>query len=150
MANATSEIIIDAPVQEVFDYTASAINGPAFIPNLNENTNISPEEPGIEQTFDWRFNMGGVDLTGRAEGIEYTPGRRVYLRTIGDVNADWDYQFEDLGDGRTRLFTTVNYEVSDSKLQAMVNRHLVDKINQHTLDQMCQNLKLILESGDED
>lgn len=150
MANATSEIIIEVPVEEVFDYTASAINGPAFIPNLNENTNIVPDEPGLEQTFDWRFNMGGIDLTGRAEGIEYTPGKRVLLRTIGDVNAVWDYQFEDRGDGTTRVFTTVEYEVAESKLAAMVNRHLIDRINQHTLDQMCQNLKLILEAGDED
>lgn len=148
MANASGEVVINKPLAEVFEYTASAENGPAFIPNLNENTNISPPEPSIDQTFDWRFNMGGVDLTGKASGLAYEVNKQVKLKLTGDVEAEWDYQFEDLGDGTTKLSTEVNYDVEPTKLKSMVNWAIMDRLNQHTIDQMLENLKLILESDD--
>lgn len=146
MATAKALIVIRTPVSEVFDYTASAINGPAFIPNLNENTNIDPETPGVNQTFDWRFNMAGADLRGTAAGITFDKDRQVTLRTTGDVNATWDYVFEDLGDGTTRVTSEVVYDIPATIVEKIVNNKLLDRINQHTLEQMLDNLKLILES----
>ena len=147
MATAKALIVIRTPVSEVFDYTASAVNGPAFIPNLNENTNIEPETPGVNQTFDWRFNMAGADLRGKAEGITFERDKQVTLRTTGDVNATWD-TFDDLGDGTTRITTEILYEVEPTVLQKVVNATLLDRINQNTIEQMFDNLKLILESDD--
>ena len=148
MASAKALIVIRKPVSEVFEYTASAENGPAFIPNLNENTNITPEKAGVDQTFDWRFNMAGADLRGKAEGIEFDVDKKVTLRLTGDVNATWDYTFEDLGDGTTRITTEILYEIEPTVLQKVVNAALLDRINQNTIEQMFDNLKLILESDD--
>ncbi len=148
MPNASGEVIINRPISEVFEYTASAHNGPAFIPNLNENTNITPDEPSIDQTFDWRFNMAGVDLRGKASGLNYEVNERVTLKLEGDVAATWDYQFSAVDDNSTRIYSEVNYDVDAGKLQKMTNAAVLDKINQHTLDQMLANLKLILESDD--
>jgi uncharacterized membrane protein len=148
MASAKALIVIRKPVSEVFEYTASAENGPAFIPNLNENTNITPEKAGVDQTFDWRFNMAGADLRGKAEGIAFEVDKKVTLRLTGDVNATWDYTFDDLGDGTTRITTEILYEVEPSVLQKVVNATLLDRINQNTIEQMFDNLKLILESDD--
>ena len=148
MASAKALIVIRKPVSEVFEYTASAENGPAFIPNLNENTNITPEKAGVDQTFDWRFNMAGADLRGKAEGIAFVLDKKVTLRLTGDVNATWDYTFDDLGDGTTRITTEILYEVEPTVLQKVVNATLLDRINQNTIEQMFDNLKLILESDD--
>lgn len=148
MASAKALIVIRKPVSEVFEYTASAENGPAFIPNLNENTNITPEKAGVDQTFDWRFNMAGADLRGKAEGIAFEIDKKVTLRLTGDVNATWDYTFEDLGDGTTRITTEILYEIEPTVLQKVVNATLLDRINQNTIEQMFDNLKLILESDD--
>jgi uncharacterized membrane protein len=148
MASAKALIVIRKPVSEVFEYTASAENGPAFIPNLNENTNITPEKAGVDQTFDWRFNMAGADLRGKAEGIAFEVDKKVTLRLTGDVNATWDYTFEDLGDGTTRITTEILYEIEPTVLQKVVNAALLDRINQNTIEQMFDNLKLILESDD--
>ena len=71
MEKALSEIVINKPINEVFEYMASPHNGPAFTPNLNENTNIFPEKESVGQKFDWRFNMAGVDLRGKAEVTEF-------------------------------------------------------------------------------
>ncbi|MBF4635430.1 SRPBCC family protein [Agreia pratensis] len=148
MASAKALIVIRKPISEVFEYTASAENGPAFIPNLNENTNITPEKAGVDQTFDWRFNMAGADLRGKAEGIAFEVDKKVTLRLTGDVNATWDYTFDDLGDGTTRITTEILYEIEPTVLQKVVNAALLDRINQNTIEQMFDNLKLILESDD--
>jgi uncharacterized membrane protein len=148
MPNAAGEVIINRPVAEVFKYTASAHNGPAFIPNLNENTDIKPAEPSIDQTFNWRFNMAGVDMRGKASGLAYDVNKRVTLKLEGDVEAVWDYQFTAIDDDSTRLYTEVNYDVQASRLKQMVNTTVLDRFNQRTLDEMLVNLKLILESDD--
>jgi len=148
MANASGTVVIHRPLAEVFEYTASAYNGPAFIPNLAENTHITPAEPSIDQTFQWRFTMAGVELRGTASGLAYEVNERVTLRLTGDVDAAWDYRFTAVDEHTTRIDSEVTYEVEGSKLAQMVNLAVLDTINQHTLDQMLANLKLILESDD--
>ncbi|KKQ53156.1 hypothetical protein A2865_02585 [Candidatus Woesebacteria bacterium RIFCSPHIGHO2_01_FULL_39_17] len=144
MAKVSASVVINKPIQEVFKYTASPVNGPAFIPNLNENTNIQPEQPGLGQTFDWRFNMAGVDLKGKAEVTEYEASHKVTIKTTGDSNTTWIYTFQEESGG-TQVSAEVDYEIVESALQKIANRVLIDKLNQRTAEQMLENLKTILE-----
>ena len=144
MAKVSASAVISKPIQEVFDYAASPTNGPAFIPNLNENTNVQPEKPGLGQTFDWRFNMAGVDLKGKAEVTEYEAPHKVTIKTSGDSNTTWIYSFQE-ENGGTRVSAEVDYEIVESALQKVANRIVIDKLNQRTAEQMLQNLKTILE-----
>lgn len=145
MAKAEATILINCPIEEVFDYTATPHNGPAFIPNLNENTNIEPLEPTEGQTFEWRFNMAGVDLRGQAVVSVYNRPNEVVLDITGDTVATWSYKFED-SDGATKVTTAVEYSINENAMQKLANRAVIDKFNQKTAEQMVDNLKTILES----
>ena len=145
MSKVSATIVINKPIQEVFDYTASPHNGPAFIPNLNENSNIMPEEAGMGQTFDWRFTLAGVDLTGKAEVTAFTPPTHVTIHTTGDSTTDWVYTFAEEAGG-TKVTVEVNYEIEENALKRVANRMIVDKLNQRSTEQMLDNLKTILES----
>lgn len=140
----SASIVIKRPIEEVFDYTASPFNGPVFIPNLNENTNIHPEKPGVGQTFNWRFNMAGVDLTGKAEALEYDRPRRVKLKTSGDSNSVWVFEFQEV-DGGTKVTAGVEYEIHESILKKIANAAVLNRINQKSSEQMLDNLKTVLE-----
>lgn len=144
MTKVSSSITINKPVEEVFEYMASPHNGPAFIPNLNENTNISPEEDGVGQKFDWRFNMAGVDLSGKAEVVEYTPPTKVVISSKGEADSMWTYLLEEL-DGGTKVSIEVDYELAETVLQRIANQAVISKIAQKTAEQMLDNLKTILE-----
>lgn len=144
MTKVSSSIVINKPIQEVFEYTASPHNGPAFIPNLNENTNVTPEKAGKGQTFDWRYNMAGVDLRGKAEVVEYDAPNKVVIKTTGDGTAAWVYSFSE-ENGGTKVSVEVDYELSENSLRSMANKMVVDKLNQRTSEQMLENLKTILE-----
>ena len=144
MAKVRASVVINKPIQEVFKYTASPVNGPAFIPNLNENTNVQPEQPSLGQTFDWRFNLVGIDLKGKAEVTEYEEPHKVTIKTTGDSNTTWIYSFQE-ENGGTRVSAEVVYEIVESALQKIVNKMVIDKLNQRTAEQMLENLKTILE-----
>jgi uncharacterized membrane protein len=144
MAKISSSILINKPVEEVFDYAASPYNGPAFIPNLNENTNIRPEKPGAGQKFEWRFNLLGVDVTGTAEVAEFQRPNLVVMKTEGGTNSTWTYKFEE-EDGGTRVSVEIEYDLPANLFERLTNKLVVDKVNQRTSEQMLGNLKTILE-----
>lgn len=145
MTKVSSSIIINKPIKEVFGYMASPYNGPVFIPNLNENTNIFPEKDGVGQKFDWRFNMAGVDLRGKAEVIEYTPPTKVVISSHGDADSTWTYALEE-ADGSTKVSVEIDYELAETALQRIANKTVISKLAQKTTEQMLENLKVILES----
>ena len=124
---------------------ASPHNGPAFIPNLNENTNIFPEEDGVGQKFDWRFNMAGVDLRGKAEVTEYAPPTKVVISSHGDADSTWTYTLEEAGGG-TKASVEIDYELAETALQRIANKAVISKLAQKTTEQMLENLKVILET----
>lgn len=145
MTKASSSITINKPIKEVFEYMASPHNGPAFIPNLNENENIFPEKDGVGQKFDWRFNMAGVDLRGKAEVTEYTPPTKVVIASHGDADSTWTYALEE-ADGGTKVLVEIDYKLAETALQRIANKAVISKLAQKTTEQMLDNLKTILES----
>ena len=144
MAKVSSSILINKPIEEVFDFTASPFNGPKFIPNLAENTNIKPEKPGIGQTFDWHFNMLGVSLRGKAKVTEFEKLSKVVIETNGNTKTTWVYSFEK-DNSSTKVSVDVEYEIHEDVLRKLVDKMIVDKINQRSAQQMLENLKTILE-----
>jgi hypothetical protein len=145
MSKVLSAVIINKPIEEVFDYTASPVNGPAFIPNLNENTNIYPETVGIGQSFDYRFNMVGVDLRGKAEVAEFERPNKVKINSTGDSVSSWLYTFEKEGEG-TKVTVELEYEFSETAWKRLASKTIVDKLAQKICEQMTESLKIILES----
>lgn len=145
MAKANASIVIHKPIQEVFKYTASPHNGPAFISNLNENSNIQPEQAGVGQKFDWRFNMQGVDLRGQAEVTEYDPPHKSKIVSTGGSSSTWIYSFQEEGDG-TKVTLEVEYEVPENVMNKLANKLIIEKMNQDSAEQSLQNLKTILEN----
>ena len=145
MAKVHASTLINKPIQEVFEYTASPVNGPAFIPNLNENSNIQPEKPGVGQKFDWRFNMAGVDLRGQAEVTEYDSPKTAKIVSTGDSNSTWAYSFEE-ENGGTKVTLEVDYEVAQGAMQKIADKLVIDKLNQRSAEQSLENLKTILEN----
>lgn len=144
MAKVSASDTINKPIEEVFDYVASPVNGPAFIPNLNENTNIHPEQVGLGQKFDWRFNLAGVDMKGNAEVIEFVRPNKVIIKCQGDTNATWIFTFQE-ETGGTKITAEIEYDIMENALQRMANRMVIDKLNQRSAEQMMENIKTILE-----
>ena len=74
MSHVTTTVPLQADPNEIIDYIAVVENHPAFIGPLKSVENLSgpAQEPGT--TWDWTFIMAGVEISGQAEALEYTPG----------------------------------------------------------------------------
>ena len=144
MPKLTSSISINAQPEKVYDYAASPKNGPMFLPNLNENTNISNDQTQVGQSWDWRFNMAGVDLKGHSEVTEADRPNKWSLKTTGGAESQWIYTFTS-ENGGTHIVLDVEYQVPQDVL-AKVGAPVIEKLNQTNADQALQNLKTILEA----
>jgi uncharacterized membrane protein len=134
---------IEAPIGEVYEKTASPHTGPIFIPNLNENTNITPERTAVGQTWNWRYNFFGVDLQGTAEVLELAANRSLVLSTQGDVTSTWTYEFQEDGN-TTRVTLSVEYDMPAGRLHN-VTEAVAERMNQQSCEQAMQNLKAWIE-----
>ncbi len=143
MNKVSSSITINAPIQKVFEYTASPENGPSFIPNLNENSNISVTPTQVGQKWNWRFNMVGVDFIGSAEVTKVDTLHVWELSTTGGVASTWKYAFEEK-DGGTMVNLSVEYDMPQGVV-GKVTANAIEKINQKNTDEALQHLKTILE-----
>lgn len=135
--------MIKAPIQRVFEYTASPENGPMFIPNLNENSNISVTPTQVGQKWNWRFNMVGVDITGEAEVTKVETPHEWDLKISGGSHGSWKFMFEE-ADGGTKVALDVEYEMPPGVI-GKLSANAVEKINQKNTDDILQHLKTILE-----
>lgn len=145
MHRVESSGLINKPIKEVFEYTASPANGHAFIPNLSRNTNITPELTGEGQTFDWHFNMGGIELQGKAKVTEYKYPIQVKIESTGDTTSTWIYYFEEV-ENTTKVTVAIEYEVADNMLRKFTNKLVMEKLNQKVAEQIIDNLQTILEN----
>jgi uncharacterized membrane protein len=143
MNKASASTVIAAPIEKVFEFTASPVNGPMFIPNLNQNSNISTPQTQVGQTWDWRYNMVGVDLTGSAQVTNVEAPHVWELKSTGGANSTWRFRF-DQADGGTKIMLDIDYDPPQGVMNR-ISAHAIEKINQKTTDDLLQNLKTILE-----
>lgn len=143
MNKAQATVSISQPVQKVFEYTASPENGPMFIPNLNQNANITGTPHQVGQKWNWRFNMVGVDFMGSAEVIKSEAPTAWSLKSTGGIDSTWNFTFEDKGEA-TNVTLEVEYQIP-SGVVGKLTADAVEKINQKTTSEALSHLKTILE-----
>lgn len=145
MANVSASATIKASVQEVYDFAATPSRTPMFVPNLSENTELSTETTEVGQTWTWRYNLLGIDLSGKGETTVADAPNKWQLKTTGDAETCWTYTYEADGDG-TKVTIDVDYELPAGVL-SKVNKAqaILDSIQQKTAESVLENLKTILE-----
>jgi len=139
----SATIQIQAPVEEVFKFAATPKHTPMFVPNLAENSGFSTDETAVGQTWDWRFTMLGVDLTGKAETTAVEPNKSWSLKSSGGAASEWTYTYEAAGGG-TQVTVTCEYEIPAGVLKKAA-APAVEAMNAKLAVAALDNLKTILE-----
>lgn len=136
--------IVRRPLKDVFEFMAQPGNGPMFTPNLTAVVNVEPEKVCMDQTFDWRFNMVGIDLTGSARVSVFEELKQITFSAAGDGVSEWTYEFEGSGD-ETKLSIIISYDLADTVWSRFQNKFIIERINKKIAEQMLDNIKVILE-----
>lgn len=143
MSRVEKSIAIQCEPRRAMEYIAEVGNHPAFIGPLKSITNLSGDsrEPGT--TWDWVFVMAGVEFSGKAETLSYTPGQQFRYRTTTGIRSTFDYRVEPRNGG-SRLSLDVEYEVPEGLL-ARLQKAAVEKLNEAEGARSIENLRAILD-----
>ncbi|SRR5260221_7898592 len=145
MSSVSASIIINHPIQAIFDYIISPQNGPKYIPYLKENSNINPIEPSVGQTFNWRYAMSGFEMKGEAKVIELVSPKKYAIATNGNIASMWTFLLNEEGAG-VKITMTIDYEFDQNLLKMLIDQLILDKFNQKAVEDVLENLKGLLET----
>ncbi len=104
MARAAKEIVVDAPLQAVYNQWTQFEEFPRFMDGVQEVKQID------DRRLFWRANIGGKEVEWEAEIQEQVPDEKIIWRSItGETNAGL-VAFRPAGDGKTEVRLEMSYE----------------------------------------
>lgn len=142
MTTIERSIVIDAPVEQVFEYMTDPAHLPEIWPSLVEVKDVKPL-PNGGHSWHWLYKMAGLRFEGDSETIELEPEKHLVSKATGQLPAKFDYRFE-AEDGRTRIQVKTEYEIPEGVL-AKFARPFILKLNEREADVFLANLKDRLE-----
>ncbi len=143
MAKITREILINAPVEKVFEYHSNPMNQPEYWPSMLEVKDIE-ELPEGRRKYNWVYKMAGIRLEGTTETTEFVENERIVTKSTGGVESTFVYEYKPEGEG-TRLAMEVEYTVPVPVLGKLAEAFIL-KANEREADTVLGNLKDRLEA----
>lgn len=139
MAKIQKTVVIDAPVEKVFNYLNDPVNLPEVWPNLVEIRDVQ-WLPSGGNSFRFVYEMAGIRFKGSSTDIEFIANRRVVSRTKGGIDSTTAFNFQPQA-GRTKLTLEVEYTVPIPLLGRLAEAIIV-KINEKDMVYLLNYLKL--------
>ena len=142
MATAKNSIKINAPIEKVFDFLKPDIL-PEIWPSLVEVKNIT-ELPNGRYSWDWKYNMAGMNFNGTSENTEVVPNERTVSETTGGIESTITWLFES-NDGGTKVTIVADYTVPVTLVGKLAESVIVRQ-NQKEGELILENLKTRMEA----
>lgn len=97
-------VVVDVPVKVAYDQWTQFEDFPRFMGGISQVTQLSDDR------LEWVAEIAGVKRQWEAKVLEQVPDQRVsWAATEGATNAG-EVTFEDVGDGRTSVHLSLEYE----------------------------------------
>lgn len=141
MAEIKKSILINVPVEKVFDYIADQKNQTEWIASMVEIWDTS--EPAVGAQYKWKYKMVGVLLDGETTVTELVPNKRYRTQSKGAADSNWLFLL-DSKDGGTELELIIDYSIPIPVLGKIAER-IILKRNDREADLAVENIKMILE-----
>jgi uncharacterized protein YndB with AHSA1/START domain len=144
MKKASNSISINAPINEVFDYTNDPANLPEIWPSLIETRDVQRSPAGEVLSYEWSYKMAGMRFSGKTEVVDIVPNELNVTRTQGGIasTVTWRFQPEDSG---TKATFEAEYTVPIPLLGKLAESFIV-KQNDKEAETLLANLKARMES----
>jgi len=143
MVEASATTTVDAPVEAVFGYMDRPENQVEITPSLTRSEPLD-ELPNGGKRVAYTYTMGGVDLDGEIEAVEYEPESRVRWEMTGDLTGEIMWTFESV-DGGTRVTYATTYDLPVPVIDRLAEP-FVERYNERELRTTLENLRTRLET----
>jgi uncharacterized membrane protein len=143
MSRVTKVVSVKNDPKKVLEYIADVKNHPAFISALKSVDNLHGDPKEIGEGWDFTFSMGGVEIKGKAETVDYAPGKHYSFKTTTGINSTFSYSVEP-ENGGTRLTMDVEYEIPQNVVAKLLDKAVVERLNDQEGERAVENLQAIL------
>jgi uncharacterized membrane protein len=142
MAKIEKSILINAPVEKVFEFMSKPENLPEIWPSLQEVRNVQ-SLPNGGYCYDWSYKMAGLRFDGKAEWIEFVKNQRIVDKNESSIPSTfvWSYRGEN---GGARVTVNVDYTIPSAALVRLAEP-IIHKMNEHEAEIVLVNLKARME-----
>ena len=144
MPKVDNEIIINAPVQEVFDYVSQPSNLQQIWPSLIEIKDEKLLSNGGYR-YRWVYKMSGIHFTGIGECIDMKPNLVLASKNIGTIESIVSFRFLSIGI-RTKVSLTIDYQVP-MPLLGQLTEIIILKMNAKEVGLILDNLRIRFEES---
>jgi uncharacterized membrane protein len=142
MAKLSKSILINAPVEKIFDYMNDPTNMPEIWPSMVEVSNVK-ELPNGGVCFNFVYKMAGVRLEGVSEDTEWVRNQRTVSKSSGGIDAVATLIYEPTEAG-TRVTVEDEYRVPIPVVGKLAES-VITRMNEHEAEVLLANLKTRME-----
>lgn len=108
MIEVHASVDIARPASDVFAYVADMSNNPTWQRGQESCTWTSNGPIAVGSTYEQRARFLGMPIVSSFEVVEFEPGRRIRIRTVGrGMPLDITREVEPMGEGAARVTATI-------------------------------------------
>src|SRR5919201_6138827 len=131
---------VEASIERVFDFVDDPENLRTYVPNVERVEDVQRTDKRIGDSFRVIYKVLAVTFDEKFTVIEYESPHRTVLTFEGGMKGKFAWTFEAEGP-HTRVNVDVEYELAGGPLGKAVDRLLLERTNERTIDPMLQNMR---------
>ena len=143
MSKVAQSVEVNCTPDSLMEYIVDVTNHPAFIGPLKSVANVKGDVRKPGTSWDWVYNIAGVELSGKAETVRFVPSKEFVYKTTTGAKSTFTYRAEGAG-AKTKLSLNVEYEVPTNALGKM-KASMFEKLNEAESKRVVENLRALLE-----
>jgi uncharacterized membrane protein len=144
MPTVENEVVINAPVHEIYDYVSQTSNLTQVWPSLLEITHETLL-PNGGYSYRWKYKMAGIRLSGIGECIQIEPDALLISKNIGDFESIVTFKFQSYNN-RTRVSLTFLYKLPGI-LSNQLTGNIILRMNSKEAGLILDNLRIVFEDS---
>ena len=144
MPTVENEVVINAPVHQIYDYVSKTSNLMQVWPSLLEITHETLL-PNGGYSYRWKYKMAGIRLSGIGECIQLVPDALLISKNIGDLESIVTFKFQSYNN-RTRVSLTFLYKLPGI-LSNQLTENIVLRMNSKEAVLILDNLRIMFEDS---
>jgi uncharacterized membrane protein len=143
MHQLVKSIIINARAEKIFEIINDPGRAHDMNPDLTILTHDTAKPGGYNST--WQYKMGGRKFNGESHVVDYESPRHLVFETSGGIPSRWEWELTAQDPVTTEVSLSVEYTVPGAIIGAVMNKLVVEKQNEKSIDHQLHNLKHMAE-----
>ena len=142
MAQGQSSIIIDSPVEKVWEIFDDVSRLTEWMSLMTEVSDAKGK--GVGSSYKWGYKFMGIPFKGTTTVVEEDPNKKRVVKSEGGIDSIWTWEFAPVENG-TKLDVTVEYTIPGQVLGKFVEPFVV-KQGIRDVNHALENLKHMVEA----